>query len=246
MKIALCLLFAFITITGICQKESWEKVRAYRTNDGRLFSEEQKDSITDKAKLFVSTKTLKETPDTIFHSLVYFDYSEMPVRYQTETGYSQNNQRVPLPEVMKRFPFNKTAKVKLVSFKPIPPDSFFFVMPKRSNGAINFDQMFEVKTISKELIEKIADILINFKPTIDARGQSLGCYDPRNAIIFIDKSDKIIGHIEICFECIIYLCEPPMEFSRPLFREKLEVLRGIFISAGIDYGAKTVEDWTAH
>lgn len=52
----------------------------------------------------------------------------------------------------------------------------------------------------------MSNILINYKLKKDKLPKEysiLGsdCYNPRNAILFLDSNEKIISYIEVCFEC---------------------------------------------
>jgi hypothetical protein len=63
------------------------------------------------------------------------------------------------------------------------------------------------------------------------------CYQPRNAIIFYNKSSEIIAVIEVCFEC------EKMQFFPKAFKvnydctNKFELFRKFFLQNGIKYGA---------
>jgi hypothetical protein len=66
------------------------------------------------------------------------------------------------------------------------------------------------------------------------------CYEPRNGIVFENKAGKVIGYIEICFDCLRHEIEPPMRLGS-FCSEKYNALRGIFIAAGINYGTLKLE-----
>ncbi len=124
------------------------------------------------------------------------------------------------------YPFNKTTKIMVVSFSTkfsrkesyvATIDSVFsdslhikkekienikpFKIPMK-NEKILFDKMDQIKilTLSEEI--EISDILYNScYRWSDWEDKVLGCYFPRNAIIFFDENDKPFEYLEICFEC---------------------------------------------
>jgi hypothetical protein len=62
------------------------------------------------------------------------------------------------------------------------------------------------------------------------------CYNPRNAILFLDRNGKVFESIEICFEC-----QKTKESSEKILfgqmrDEKMNMLKQFFKSAGIVYG----------
>ena len=90
----------------------------------------------------------------------------------------------------------------------------------------------------------LSNILFNHKVSTKGIVGSfeLGCYFPRNAIIFLDKEEKPIGFIEICFECA------RMNGSMPVLQEmaetrlciiKLTRMEQLFGSVGIHFGVDT-------
>ena len=126
------------------------------------------------------------------------------------------------------YPFNKASKIEIVSFSlnyvkkdwlayydqravliegdTINREKYIqngqpFVLPMK-NDSILFDKMNQIKilTLSEEI--EISDILYNScYRWSDWEDKVLGCYFPRNAIIFFDENDKPFGYLEICFEC---------------------------------------------
>ena len=111
---------------------------------------------------------------------------------------------------IKKYPFNKTAKIWLVSFEDLSGggqlDTTKIVynqnMPK-SNMAVCINSFKEIKTLNHPKINKLTDILFNYKPL--GKNHIIefsSCYSPRNAILFLDKNEKVFDFIEICFSCL--------------------------------------------
>lgn len=64
----------------------------------------------------------------------------------------------------------------------------------------------EVVELNQKQIDSLSHILLNYKLKKDKLPKeiaffAIGCYTPRNAILFLDSNDKILSYIEICFEC---------------------------------------------
>jgi hypothetical protein len=59
------------------------------------------------------------------------------------------------------------------------------------------------------------------------------CYNPRNAIVLYDKKGKIIGYIEICFECIRIRTESDIPQLPQLSQEGFDNLMAVFIKYGL-------------
>lgn len=169
----------------------------------------------------------------------------------------------------KMFPFNEAKKVLLISFIPtdgttvivlddgtkIPLDttkiekyqvkylkSFTFKEKKV------FKKYFakEVIEIDKTQIDELSNLMFNYKIKKLPKkliNTPLGCYIPRNAVLFLDQNDKVISHLEICFECMqTYFSPDPYNTNDIVIQdncfEKIELLRKFFNNNGIKYGVE--------
>ncbi|MOA33645.1 hypothetical protein D3C78_1549570 [compost metagenome] len=95
---------------------------------------------------------------------------------------------------------------------------------------------------SKEIVE-FTDILYNidYKETGFVVGTA-GCYDPRNAILFFDKTEKLLAYIEVCFECRGYKNSSDKIDFGGFWGDKYEILRQYFIALGVQFGTIKLED----
>jgi hypothetical protein len=64
----------------------------------------------------------------------------------------------------------------------------------------------EMVELNQNQIDSLSHILLNYKLKKDKLPKEytvfgIGCYAPRNAILFLDDNDKVLSYIEICFEC---------------------------------------------
>jgi len=134
-------------------------------------------------------------------------------------------------ERLKFYPFNLADTIMLVSFRYdhdiYPLDQHQFL----------YDSLIEKRVLSKTEIEQLTDILYN---NVAKKHGNIGyltqCFDPHNAILFIDKTGRLREYLLICFLCDRYeASSDQIELWDPC-NEKIEMMRGFFVSTGIKYG----------
>lgn len=88
--------------------------------------------------------------------------------------------------------------------------------------------------------DHLLKILVNYNNSISAAEQAkittVFCYNPRNAILFVDKNDAVIAYIELCFECFGNRIEPATLKIGNFCDDKYEKIKNLFHSNGIRYG----------
>ncbi|WP_264559330.1 hypothetical protein [Flavobacterium sp. N2270] len=146
-------------------------------------------------------------------------------------------------ERLTNFPFSKSDKIKIISFKDRMVGGVGDELQNHINSikikqdTFNFSFYDEVMTLDSLQINKLTDIIYNYrykkKPYL-IRGKS--CYMPRNAIFFLDKNNIIISYIEICFECeAIRTSETKLNLGE-YCSEKYDLIKSIFQEKNIKYG----------
>jgi len=166
------------------------------------------------------------------------------------------------PEARLRFfPFNEYKKIILISFElpEASPDIIIYDTHKplikapykkevdlallSKTQKLDQTRIKEKKILSAFEIDKLTDILYNFdyKSTKSYKGlriadEGYSCYNPRNAIVFLDEKGLIAEYIEICFEC--HRREESSEKIKTgeFCTEKYDLIRKYFYTAGIKYG----------
>jgi len=130
---------------------------------------------------------------------------------QTPQPPPTKTQKIPLTKYtlqqrLSFYPFNKSNQIKLVSFGEQQDTQNIrgpikFGLPIL-NDTVCFQRLDQIKVLTPKQIDTLTDILYNAcsKWTIIERTE-IGCYFPRNAIVFFDESNKPFEYIEICFEC---------------------------------------------
>lgn len=100
------------------------------------------------------------------------------------------------------YPFNIAKKVALISFELC--GEYGNQVPIKDHLMIK-DLIKEKAALSLEKIESLSDLFYNIgykNPKAKLYSIIKGtCYEPRNAIIFLDQNDKVIEYIGICFSC---------------------------------------------
>jgi hypothetical protein len=140
------------------------------------------------------------------------------------------------------YPFNQTSRIEFVSFKgsvdTIDKEILRFndSLP-RLNDTICYSKLYERQTLNLNQIESLTDILFNYGFAGQTYTMSMaGCYNPRNAILFIDNTGKTFEFIEICFECSRTRKSSEKISLGQMCDQKLEMLKNLFKTVGIEYG----------
>jgi len=149
---------------------------------------------------------------------------------------AENHKCVKLPKkslstILQKYPFNKTAQIQLVSFKGhnLPVE----------NDTVCFSKLNETKALTFSQIDSLTNVMYNigFGGTI-LIVEELNCYNPRNAILFIDSSGKTFEFIEICFECQQTVSSSEEIDFGEACNEKFNLIKKQFLQAGIKYGTQ--------
>lgn len=143
---------------------------------------------------------------------------------------------------LKNYPFNLATQIQLVAFTGLMPvrsgDSVYVNkgLP-RVGDSICYSRLAETRILTFSEIDSLTDILYNYGYGGRVRYGSIDmCYDPHNAILFIDKNGKTFAFIEICF-----MCSRTEESSEKInlgemCDQKMQMIKNFFKGAGIEYG----------
>lgn len=145
---------------------------------------------------------------------------------------------------LRNYPFNKSAQVQFVSFKAITTSDkeadFINASLPIINDTICYSKLYEIKTLTFIQIDKLTDILYNYGYRGNMNSISVtGCYNPRNAILFLDSNGKVFEYIEICFECQKTVESSEKISLGELCQQKMNMLKELFQKVGIGYGITT-------
>jgi hypothetical protein len=165
---------------------------------------------------------------------------------------------------LKMYPFAVAAKILAVSYfgggEP-NPDIVIDGKPPRvrsarednfynglviNNHRIDYSTLFGVKILNPAQINNLTNILFNYEYTGMKNYTIIGhaaCFDPRNSIIFLDKNDNVIDHLDICFSC--HRSESPTYkiTEGTECKQKYDMLSDFFVGVGIPYGTADRSKW---
>ncbi len=101
----------------------------------------------------------------------------------------------------------------------------------------------EIKTLTEKGIDSLTDILYNVGYTPVNNNHSLRiadpggkCFNPRNAILFVDKTGRVTQYIEICFQCHQIVYSSTKIKQTEYCEQKFELLKIYFLSQNIKIG----------
>jgi hypothetical protein len=99
------------------------------------------------------------------------------------------------------------------------------------------DSILEIRVLKKADIDRLTDIIFNYPSTRQGNIRSTrSCFQPRNAILFIDKVGQVREYALISFSCDQFeISSNKIEKWDPCYQKSQMILR-LFISEGIKYG----------
>jgi hypothetical protein len=134
-----------------------------------------------------------------------------------------NYKEITLEKRLNKFPFKDATKIEIISFnlesdriddlpKPILKDSIIdnkiekvnisFISLEELIAQNDFERIIQRKSLTLNSISKLSDILYNTCSKYNVSNIiKLGCYNPRNGILFYNEFGEIYEYLEICFEC---------------------------------------------
>jgi hypothetical protein len=211
----------------------------FLSDNGTTFTKKQVDSLWYASGDWVSLNLRARIPrhiDTILFSITPVTKSHLIKSYRSS---GCDKKRLSIAEIKRETFFKDIASIKLTSFK-IKPDAEERKIPK-ANDQVDMNGMFETKTLNEDLKDITMDALANqYKP--NQQEWIAFCYEPRNAVVFLDKNEKVIGYVEICFECHGHKIQPEDLKTYIPFTVSFEMMKQIFMAAGIKYGMNEFEE----
>lgn len=146
------------------------------------------------------------------------------------------------------YPFFKATKILAVSFKyagfgPEDPFSKVQELPTEgliiNNGVMDTTTLIEKKELNFIQIDKLSNLIFNtdYRKKDKTHYLTFGkCFEPRNAIIFLDSEGRVLDFLEICFNCQQYRSGSEKLDPGVLCTQKYELLSDYFKVVGITYG----------
>jgi hypothetical protein len=156
-----------------------------------------------------------------------------------------NLETIPSKKNFKKFLSEKASKIVLISFDPEkrlmtlegdPEEYGYYQGTIIHKGIIDTIRINNRKNLEKKYHNKLTKILFN---TSEKFIEFTECYSPHNGIFFYDSNDKIIGFLEICFNCAKVVEHFGMPDVGYLATDQFERLMSFFEKRGI----KSRYDW---
>lgn len=162
--------------------------------------------------------------------------------------------RYSIAQRLKKYPFSKAVKVLAVSYNDgLPnPDVIITTKKLKPNGRLRSDihndtlddkSLFEFKQLTSRQVNRLTNMIFNTDIKVHhnldeyVATESM-CFEPRNALVFIDKNGKVFDYVEICFQC-----KGTESKSRRIHIENcnqsLEMAKKFMIDLGIKFGTLT-------
>ncbi|MEZ2336608.1 hypothetical protein AB6735_13290 [Mucilaginibacter sp. RCC_168] len=136
------------------------------------------------------------------------------------------------------FPFNTAKSIILISFNDTKADINY--LPVKNHVLIS-GKVRERKILSKTGIDSLTDILFNVGYTshngpLEIADPGANCYNPRNAILFMDNNERVAQYIEYCFQCQHNRLSSKNIKDIEYCEQKYDILKTFFLSQGIKIG----------
>jgi hypothetical protein len=155
---------------------------------------------------------------------------------------------------LKIFPFSGADTIKLVSYESLQPNYDvvpltnpmdtveIFIKKAVNHFVINQHRIKEAVSLTPAGIDSLTDILYNTgftsQKAYNYPNPGYSCYEPRNAILFINANGRLTNYIEICFGCKKVEHSSSRIKAIEYCEQKLDMLASFFLKRGIKYGAE--------
>jgi hypothetical protein len=151
---------------------------------------------------------------------------ECVVRYKTNASDRRQN-----------YPFNLASEVRLVSFDFISDSTTFERRLPKKNKRVDVSKLLEQVALTDSQVDSLTYILFNvgYRGKVST-GLTRFCYEPRNAILFMNLAGQPFEFIEICFECIELRLSSRSIKTGEFCDQKYDLLKAFFKRRGIEFG----------
>jgi len=168
---------------------------------------------------------------------------------------------------LKFYPFNKATQVILASFYgPLPNmeptdtagvyrpvhglklpgvDTVGKLKDPFNSKKVDYSAFMEQITLTQSQVTKLTDIFYNIgirntplpPGVLETADPGASCFNPRNAILFVNAKGDTFAYIEICFECERFVLYPEKIKMWDWCDDKWTLIRNYFAARGIRWGA---------
>jgi hypothetical protein len=166
-----------------------------------------------------------------------FSASGQSLRREERNHNCKESNKFTSVDRLKNYPFDQAVTVRLVSFDNKPDSTIEEHILPQKNGRVDTSVLSEQTTLSKRQIDSLTHILYNigYSGKILTSEVSM-CYNPRNAILFLDSTEQVFEFIEICFECNNLRLSSGKIKTGEFCTQKYEMLNAYFAQNKIEIG----------
>lgn len=169
------------------------------------------------------------------------------VRTDTDSDCMLYNTYSPSQRLVK-YPFSKALQVFAVSFKSnagqkTDTTNLQNEYNKRGlqikKGILDTTTLIEKKKLTMDQIDHLTALLYNIDYKYKKRShiiETMSCYEPRNALIFLDKNEQVFDYLEICFSCLRSNSQNDKFDIGSECTQKYELMSNYFKKIGVNYG----------
>ncbi|AFD06812.1 hypothetical protein [Solitalea canadensis] len=131
------------------------------------------------------------------------------------------------------YPFNKASNILFVSFIN-QDDSIIQDELPMERGKVALNKLKEIVYLNDEQKNALTNVLYNIgykgKPTINT---GAACYNPHNAILFMNDKKQVFEYIELCFDCSRHELSSKKINTGDFCTQKYDLLKQLFQKVGI-------------
>jgi hypothetical protein len=140
---------------------------------------------------------------------------------------------------------DKLDKIKLVSYYKMKPGDYFDEydiegMAHMTRGYIqgkgfNFEMFLNSIDLDVDQHSRLLCILQSYDPS-ENNLHSADCYNPHHCIFFLDKKERILGYVELCFSCSNSSDDIPN--FRIVCNDQLDEIQSFFANLDFDVNSR--------
>lgn len=182
------------------------------------------------------------------HITTYEEYEKIWNKHRASYDDCVFNNRFSLAQRLAKYPFSKAMKIIAVSYSDANPREFqsksktdtnFKTGLNIKNKRLYYSSLKEIIQLKPKQIVELSNIIYNtaYRRKDEVNYSMQGkCFEPRNALIFYDKHNRIFDYVEVCFECHNFSSLSDQITIGTVCTQKYDLLKQFFVNSGIKYG----------
>lgn len=172
--------------------------------------------------------------------------ADIEIRYEHTHRYT-------IAQLRKRFLLKKSKQVLLISYtctneecistsivdnNDTQPAKAPVNKVRHGVDTLGYKEVREIMILNSDQVDSLMTMMYNVRQISGPRA-TLGCYYPRNSIVFLNALNEKVAFIDMCFECYNLVASHKDLKADETLKGKYEMMREFFYNAGIMYGTVT-------